>query len=305
MDIWRVQLKPNPSDGISYKDVLSFCIRNRIIGVGWPLIKGRTNDFYELKREIGDIDEYSDNKTGALKAVNAIRQMQTGDLVWTRFGGDASDYYLCKVGEILWKDRLVTDEHMRHDIGNFVSADWVCIGKEDKVPGKVVNSFCARGTAQRVYNVQEISMYIWNKLCSNSKKAYTVDKLAKESFWTMIGSEELECLILLYLQYRGYMIYSSTLKRSTAKYETVMVARNGSHLCFPQVKRNTHLDISDYIEGLDDGDRVYLFTTSEDYIGAKHPQIECFTKHEIENFMYHHYEILPKTVQYWLDAISK
>ena len=32
MDIWRVQLKPAPAEGITYQDVLNFCKDKGIIG---------------------------------------------------------------------------------------------------------------------------------------------------------------------------------------------------------------------------------------------------------------------------------
>ena len=67
--------------------------------------------------------------------------MKKGDLVWTRVGKQADEYYLCRVGDRLWKDRVVTDECRKYDIGNFVSAKWIRIGMSENVPGKVVNSF--------------------------------------------------------------------------------------------------------------------------------------------------------------------
>lgn len=57
----------------------------------------------------------------------------------------------------------------------------------------------------------------------------------------MIGNEELECVVLLYLQSLGYYIYSSTLKSDTKTYETVMIKNDGSHLCYPQIKQGLQL----------------------------------------------------------------
>jgi len=303
---WRIQLKPESEKGISYRDLLEFCKSNQIIGVGWYLIEGHEDSYEALRDEIYSIEMYKNGESRALKAVNAIRQMQSGDLIWTRLGGDASEYYLCKVGNALWKDRVVTDVHRKYDIGNFVSAKWVKVGKEENVPGKVVNSFCVSATAQRVSDVDEISKLIWNKYVDDEEEKYDNIFVNKNSFWNMIGSEELESLILLYLQSKGYYIYSSTLKLSTAKFEATLVHKDDTHRAYPQVKRETPLLVKDYISALDkESDRIYLFTTSENYGEIAHPQIICISKQELEKFITQNRNILPANILYWLDLIEE
>lgn len=305
MATWRVQLKPDSAKEISYKDLLEFCKSHQIIGVGWYLVEGHTDDYATLRNEVYSIEAYKGGESSALRAVNAIREMKPGDLVWTRVGGDASEYYLCRVGDLLWKDRVVTDEHRRYDIGNFVSAKWVKIGKEEKVPGKVVNSFCASRSAQHVYEVDEISKMIWNTFSEPQDEKYKLPVLNMNSFWNMIGSEELECLVFLYLQSKGYYIYSSTLKLSTAKFEAVLTYRDGSHLAYPQVKRNVALHVEEYISALTNTeDKVFLFTTSEDYGQKNHPQIMCISKEDLEGFMKNNSKILPSTITYWLEMLQ-
>ncbi|MBR2742187.1 MAG: hypothetical protein IKD89_01200 [Clostridia bacterium] len=299
MNIWRVQLKPSPAKGLGPKDVLRFCMEQGIIGVGWAEVECAIDDYYTLR----DAVHQAGYGTNAIKAINAIRQMQSGDLVWTRLGGDASEYYLCKVGKTLWKDRVVTPEHVKHDIANFVFANWLHIGKEDAVPGKVIASFRASGTAQRVYAVEEVSKYIWDSNCQNESERYGAKKPSEDSFWNMISSEDLECLILLYLQSKGYYIYSSTLKRDTPKYEAILIASDGSHRAFPQIKQNTRLVPGEYIEGLQKSDRVYLFSSSESY-GKPHPQVTCITKEEVNRFISSNYGILPSTITRWLKMTS-
>lgn len=304
MTVWRVQLKPEPQKGISYSEVLEFCRLNEIIGVGWCLVQCVSDLYDDLKEEIYSIPEYKGEELSAVKAINAIRNMKKDDLVWTRIGGDASEYYLCRVGDKLWTDRVVTDIHKQHDIGNFVSARWLKIGKEDRVPGKVVNSFCVSGTAQRVNDVEEISKTIWNIYTTEEDK-YILTGLRKEHFWNMIGSEELECLIMLYLQNKGYYIYSSTLKLSTAMFEAVLTHKDGKHLAYPQVKRNVPLLVEDYIGCLsNENDLIYLFTTSEEYGCMVHSQVKTIKKSELEEFIREHRNILPQTIVYWLNAID-
>ena len=303
MTIWRVHLKTEPIKELNYADVLDFCKNNNIIGVGWSMIKGHTDEYAALHNEI-ELAFPGETKyiTKTFKAINAIRLMQPGDLVWTRIGGDASQYYLCQVDNLLWKDRNVTDEHKNHDIGNFVSAKWVHVGTEDCVPGKVVNSFSVSRTAQRISDVEAITKHIWNSFSDNQQNRYEESKLTKIDFWNMIGSEELECLVLLYIQSKGYMIYSSTLKKSSAKFEVIMIANDGSHRCFPQVKRGTPLPTQEYIKVLGNSeDKIFLFSTSENYGTQTHPQIICLTKNELELFIDNNSIILPASIQYWVD----
>ena len=299
MAVFRVQLKPEPAEGVSYEDVLTFCREQQIIGVGWYMVECHSEDYDEFRKEV--YEKYAGGERSAMKAIGAIREMRPGDLVWTRIGGNASEYYLCRVGELLWKDRNVTAEHRRHDIGNYVSAKWIHIGKEDKVPGKVVNSFCASATAQHVYDVDLISQMIWNNYSESTDPKYEMPAMQRDEFWNMIGSEELECLIFLYLQSKGYYIYSSTLKLSTATFEAILTHKDGSHLAFPQVKRNVPLYAENYVDALtNDRDVVYLFTTSEDYGANCYPQVKCITKQELWQFLLTHQHILPESIRYWL-----
>lgn len=306
MNIWRINLKPDMNPKYNYDDLLNYCMKNNIIGVGWKAIDIKDDDESKLWEFVNNISTYtSQEKTSGFKAVNAIRKMQEGDLIWTRVGGRASEYYLCRVDKKIWKDREMNKDLEEFDIGNFVSAKWIKVGNEDKVPGKVVNSFCVGSTVQSICDVELISKYIWNDLTKEKSKyhKYDLNNLSKDDFWMSIGSEELECLVLLYLQTKGYYIYSSTLKRSSAQFETVMVYKDGSHKAYPQVKRQTQLKPSDYIENVEKGDKVFLFTTSEDYGDEIRDNTICITKKELEKFIKNNYELMPNNIKYWLDMI--
>ena len=191
--VWRMHLKPEPEPGIGLPEVLDFCREHEIIGIGWSKVTCRMEDDRALREDIAI--QYPDWQSSAYKAINALRQIKTGDLVWTRVGGEASEYYLCRVGDALWKDCEITDEHKCHDICQFVSATWLKVGKVDHIPGKVVNSFCSPSMVQRVSDVTEISKAIWNR--GNVGQKYEIARLHTFSFWNLIDSEALECLVLL------------------------------------------------------------------------------------------------------------
>ena len=298
MAIFRMQLKPRPEGKISFKDILNFCKKNHIIGIGWCGIRQAqdTPESYAQRNHPTD--------TKGLSTIRALAKVQQGDLIWTRLGGDANQYYLCKVNRV-WKDCLPTEEMKKYDIGNFVSVTWAHIGTLDYVPGKIINSFCAQRAIQHVNEVDTISKYIWNQNCPDKQEQYTIPTLSTEDFWNSINSEELECLVLLFLQYKGYFIYSSTLKISTAKYETVMIYKDGSHKALPQVKRNQTLDVKNYIQDANEQNRVYLFTTSENYGKDTHPYVYCIKKAELIRFIKEQAVLLPPNIQYWTHMLQK
>jgi len=294
MKIWRLNLKPAPDNGLSFKDVFEFCQKNKIVGVGWRDINIRTDDYRELKSYVETI--YTNGSTRALKALNAMREMEINDLIYTRFDGT---YFICRVTS-KWTESNPTNEHYCYDIYNYVEVEWINIGTEDNVPGKVINSFGPSATVQQVYDVEKISKLLYNNFTKNDFK-YPVDSIGLKDFWQLISSEDLECLIMLYLQSKGYYIYSSTLKLSTAKIECVMIKNDGSHKCFPQVKRQTTLYGQEYENILNNHyDKVFLFTTSQNYIKSDIPQIEYISLNEIEDFVKANKNLLPTPILNWV-----
>lgn len=304
MNVYRVHLKPGAD--ATYAEVLDFCISQHIIGVGWAEVVGNEDSWDALKQECQRLTQkdgpYPGDK-GVFKCVNAIRRIQPGDLIWTREGGSVAKYYLCRATNLQWKDREITAEHYKYDITNYVGCEWVEVGTEDHVPGHVVNSFRARLSAQRVYDVETASAIIWNHQCTEESLKYEVEPISEEDFWNMIGTEELECLVLLYLQTKGYYIYSSTVKKDTKTYEAIMVSDDGKHKCYPQVKQNEPLTPSEYAKGLGPDDKVVLFSSNETY-RDEHPQVECLTRRELWDFVNANYCILPDSVKYWVDFVK-
>ena len=294
--IWRLNLKPEPDEGIAPQDVFAFCQKNEILGVGWREITIRTDDYWALKAET---DKTYPGDKGVLKAINAMREMALDDLIYTRFDGT---YYLCRV-KSKWVDSKPTADHYRHDIYNFVAVEWVSLGSEANVPGRVVNSFGPSATVQRVRDVERISKLLWNNFATNGEDGfqYPVEPIGLDDFWQSISSEDLECLIMLYLQSKGYYIYSTTLKRSTEKIECVMIKHDGSHRCFPQVKRERALYGQDYENLLhNQQDKVYLFTTSQEYVKCGNAQIMYLSLREIEDFVRTNLTLLPPPILNWV-----
>ena len=151
MNIWRINLKPDMNPKYNYDDLLNYCMKNNIIGVGWKAIDIKDDDESKLWEFVNNISTYTaQEKTSGFKAVNAIRKMQEGDLIWTRVGGRASEYYLCRVDKKIWKDR-----EMNKDLEEF---EQIC-------------SWCQE------HNIQHITMWthLYNKNIKEIAQNYNIN----------------------------------------------------------------------------------------------------------------------------------
>jgi len=118
----------------------------------------------------------------------------------------------------------------------------------------------------------------------------------------MLLPEDVEEIISLYLQVeKDYLIYTSTNKIDTAKYEFVMISRDGSHLCYAQVKTgNICIDFNDFSHLTKGNNKVYLFAVSQNYIKNNDSNIISLTKREIVDFLFNYTFIMPQRIRMWL-----
>ena len=295
MKVWRIHIK-NDIDTNEYikQDLYDFCLKEKLIGVGWGDITTRVNSVDEIRKQA----QLYPDPTSAIKALNAMRQMKLDDLIWTRIDGM---YYLCRVTG-LWENSKPNATHYKLDISNYVNVEWLEIGMEQDVPGKVVNSFRPASSAQSISNVEEISMYMWNKY---SKKDYYKVQIHNLSIWSVLSAEAIEELVLLYLQIeKGYYIFSSTVKKGTFRtYECEMINKEGKK-AYPQVKSgNVSLDAKDYMGALKSNPdaEVYLFSASESYNQNDDKRVHFLYKKELEHFIKKHKNLLPSLTYYWIE----
>lgn len=285
MNVWRIHIKNDVTTGYTREDLLAFCQKEALIGVGWNAITTKADDETEIRKQA----QCYPNATAGIKAVNAMRKMQLDDLIWTRLNGI---YYLCRVTG-LWKDRQPTKLHFDLDISNYVQAEWLVIGTEDCVPGKVISSFRPAASAQSIRGVEEISAYLWN---THSQTSHYAAPCPQADIWSILSAESIEEVALLYLQVKkGYYIYTETVKHATREYECVMVHRDG-HRAYPQVKSGAvALHAADYMDAvvLDSTAHIYLFAVSENYFPNGSAQVHFLTKKELEGFLTEYRRLLP------------
>ena len=119
-------------------------------------------------------------------------------------------------------------------------------------------------------------------------------------------AEDVEEIISLYLQLeKNYLIYTSTNKIDTAKYEFVMTSKDGKEKCYTQVKTGNEILVpEDYVNLTENNNKVYLFTLGG-YKGKDVNNVVCLKKDKILDFILKNKEILPNRIKYWIDSIKK
>lgn len=294
--IYRLNLK---SAG---ENPFEFCKKKDIIGIGWLLNNpDKTNYFPEsiedCKRK--GIEIYG--KSGFIKAINRIEEMEIDDLIWTR-DRLTGIYYLCRVVGG-WKYEA-SPEHIKADVIHTIPVEWIKVGTIDETPGKIVNSFRAPSTLQRVSSdvtLQE-SMKIYNE--KMNLNYYKVETYKNSEIFDLLQAEDVEEIVSLYLQLeKDYLLYSSTNQLDTIAYEFVLINKTGDHRAFAQVKtgrvplliENYH----DFIKAMPNT-TMYLFAVSEHYGDYHHDNICPIYKEELLEFMITNREILPERVKRYL-----
>lgn len=285
-------------------DSFMFCLERGILGFGWPLkdVNGKKIKDIEEYEKLGKIQYKS---KGLSTAINAFKKIEIDDLVWTRHQGI---YYLCRV-EGKW--RYESDNaNYDADVVNVIPVKFIKVGTVENVPGKVVNAFRARSTIQKIHGYKKnntyvnpaliLSMKIYNE--KSKTEYYEVPELDKNDILESLLPEDVEEIVSLYLQYeKNYLLYSSSNKIDTQKYEFVMVSRDGTHLAYAQVKTgNVLLDGREFEHLLEGDNKIYLFTSSENYKNINNDNIKIISKNDLINFLYNNLKIMPNRIRMWL-----
>jgi hypothetical protein len=284
MFLFRIHIRPGGGNA-SIPVTFDYCLRNKILGVGWRITSLRStkdwNEYYELASK-----EYND--------VNVCKYMYEwiteGDLIWTRDLN--SQYYLARVtsGWEYWS----TDESIKSDIdiANIVRCDKLRKIEIDRVPGKVKACFRAPRTIQEIVDkgTLEYSKFLWNQVTRS--ETYMIDKTMFPDIFAMIDDEETEDLIFLYLQSTGWFVVPNSRKRDTMAFEYLVIDPKTGMRAQVQVKTgNTALDPSIYSKL---PHKVFLFQAKEIYQGPQPINVICIRRQEIEAFLSSAASWLPK-----------
>lgn len=297
--IFRIHIRPQSDKN---ENPFEFCKKKSIIGIGWPLDEEKLeklkneNNFENYKKLV--LEQYTDK--GSKTVLNCYSEIEKNDLIWARDRDNI--FYICRViGKWQYDYK---DDNEKNDIYSYFPVEYIKVGTLEEVPGKVINSFRASRTLQRVHgeNIAEMTKKIYNKKSNN--KLYETKKI--EKFLNFLLPEDVEEIVSLYLQLeKNYLIYSSTNKIDTAKYEFVMTSRDGKEKCYTQVKTSGEkLNPENYINLTTNNNKVFLFSLGG-YKDNNVNNVICLKKGEILNFVFKNKEILPNRIKYWIDEVEK
>ena len=302
--IWRLHLRP---DDLDPKDVVSYCVKNQVLGLGWRLGPP------EAGRESVDVYLERHKATYRNSPVRLIlKEVAEGDFIWAR--DELGRYILGKAlgpGDFHYNSTEQTDETWRalQDMFHFVPVKLKGCSSDEplddtEVPGGVKARFSARGRAlQRIWDpfIIEYTTWLFDQKCGIIAARPTPPR-----FILALSSFELEDLVLLYLQTLGWRIILSSHAPNTPRYECTLVRSVNSvaRTAGVQVKHgDVVLDAKVYRDDKQ-VDIVYLFAASENYGNDIPENVRIIKEEDLKQFAETNRCLLPKPISIWLSPCN-
>lgn len=299
--VWRLHL--NTSQG----NIAQYCIENHCAAVGWNLREATDSERRSITcfEEFQNIaDRHYDNYDALERLVCDTRE---NDLIWIRNEGK---YFLGRVtSETEYK---YNPEAINIDACNqLINIDWFSSPELDEsgVPGAINTAFIQGSAFQRIKKegVFEFSALLYNKLCG--KDIYTGIELRQnqETFYSLLSPADCEDLLYFWLYKKyGYICVPSTNKKSTPKYEFVLIDPKTGENKYLQVKKgNINLNVNDYKDLPGD---IWLLTTGGEILNenAKNLNVHSVNPTDLYEFALDEdsKNIISSSINTWLELIS-
>ena len=273
-----------------------------MLGVGWP-IDTHANEPLDLPTYFQRAQEKYGRPRGLVVSANAFGlkpgdAMQEGDLVWTRTLNGT--YYLGRVtGPWRYDHR---EEARDADIVSVLPCEWVAVSHLSDVPGKVLASFRARISVQRIHSeaATQASMRLYNRLVPDLNPLYPAVPPSRDQLFELVDDQVLETLVGHYLQSQGWWLLAGTKQHDTVRYEFELVHPSNGTRAAAQVKSGqTALMPGAFAEH--GYDHVFLFSATASYGSDPRPNgVTCISPVELLEFVERHASVLPPAVQSWL-----
>jgi hypothetical protein len=294
--IWRLRDKsPRPNE----PDPSTFCIENDVVGFGFPVDPAEDLLAWDVYYRRG-LEVYHNKGIAEWQpAVDAIRKrMSIGDLCWARH--KSGKYYLGRVMGT-WEYRNAPP-NLQAGVVNTRFCDWQEAGDAFNVPNAILNSFRNGSPLERIEGdgVEAFSGFRFNGLVKRS--VYEFSQRVCDLF-AVLGQEECEDLIGIYLQMEGYLLLPGTCKTDAARFAFLLKhPANGRHAAVQVLQGYEPIDPS-YYENFDG--EVFLFQTNGLYTGDAPANVKCLTPEAVQEFCLNNAEVLPANLQRWLKVWRK
>lgn len=294
MTVYRIHIRPK---GGNADPVYSFnyCLEKKVLGVGWQTDTHTSGlSWEEYENEATKIYGSSD-----LSRVKYLKNnIKVDDLLWTR--DNNGNYYLARV-DSEW-EYFTNDKAQKADIVNIVRCKIHKVNSVDAVPGKIVSCFRPTRTIQAIRDetASEYSKYLWNKL--DNSYYYTLSKNNLNNVFSLLGSEETENIIFIYLQIKGWLVIPNSRKLDTMGYEFYLINKQTKERGIVQVKTgDVEIDTKMWDSWKE---TVFLFQSNGIYKGLSSKNVFCLDPSEIIKFMNDNIDILPSSIVFWINTVN-
>lgn len=292
VNVWQVDVRPF-ADG---QDPVKLCLEEGVVGIGWR-ISGRPSskeDYWEKAKAI-----YSKNAQWARAATPFLFQMKENDLVWMK--DFAGIYYLGRI-ESDWEYR---DEpaYLQAEMVNVRKCSFYKVGLD--APGGVMQGFRTGNIVQKIndYPIHLFSRIAYNRL--SGEEFYDAKGEIGESadLFRLLTDEELEDLVALYLQKKGYCIIPSSLAGDIPLFKFQIVQSSTGERAFVQVSGNAVLNPGIYTHF---PYKVFLFSPAG-YSGSfgTFKNVVALKRDEIEDFIKSYQSLMSFSVRLFLDCTKE
>ena len=270
------------------KAAQTLCLDRSVLGMGWSVDADSDENISWEEYQARYVDQYR-------KKVNSnVRRwkedVKIGDLIWTKMTKLNGKYFLAKViGEWRYEPAV---KFKKADMVNIREVEFVCVGNESHVPGRVVNSFIPSRTLQRIRNVDNLSRYLWNKHCPSTSPYEYID--ADTDLFDILSSRDAEDVVYIRFQLRGYLCAPTRRQANTMSYEYLMWSRGGKCKLAVQVKTGDVLVSADNFPT--DVTKIVLFSTTGNYAPTQDPRVTCLDRDKVISFIGSHLDALPPVI---------
>ena len=292
-NVWRIRMV----SGAAYVDhaaARTFAIEQGIVGAGWGLnepgepspIPDRCNDvklYLEHSRRVFPGDQSMENAADILGA-----QMDHGDFCWT-YATHTGEYWCCRIeGGFRYRTGGPFDAH---DLHLTRCCRWMRAGAADAVPGVVRRAFAGQfGTISRMVSNAQTALEAAEVLFEMRQWEQNGDLFAAA------GPEDLEDLVALYLQERGWRLLPSTAKAAMASYEFVLVNAETGERAGVQVKSGNVGYLNQEVAE-DFGCFFVLMANPVATVEGNDPRLIRLQRGDIEAFARRNWRLLPRRLQ--------
>ncbi|MYD61448.1 MAG: hypothetical protein F4W91_10435 [Gemmatimonadetes bacterium] len=293
--LWRLHLRPKCKDP---KDVVRYCLRERILGLGWrgpAQAKGMRGEEY--------MEEHRKHWGKVVYAVREFMKVKKNHLIWAR--DEEGGYLLGRVKSMphpRWdcnaKKYDMCHVVSAHIVGGRSGSEAI---RDNEVPGLIKARFSQpRSPAFQSINDDHARDYsCW--LFAKKTGADYVPPRPEECFINLLDSYDLEDLVVLYLQQDlNWRVVLSSHAPNTPRYEVTLVRQSLS--AGVQVKhKGQDINASLY---KDDAqvDQVFLFAASGNYGNNIPKNVTIIHPDELIEFARQNLSLLPKSIKYWWDC---